>query len=310
MMTEKIRTRIAPTPSGYLHVGNLFSFVLTWLIAKWENGIVRLRIDDMDAARMRREYLEDIFETLDWIGLQPDEGPSGIDDFLKNFSQQTRLPLYHNLVNKLMNTGKVYACTCSRKQIVAINPDGMYPGTCLKKNLPTGHENAALRIHIHETETFIDITGFENYGPTVKVDLQKTMGDFVIRKKDGLPAYQVTSLADDVHDKMNLIVRGEDLLSSTAAQIFMANSLGENPFSGIHFVHHPLIINENGEKLSKSAGHSSIKNMREQGISRAEIFNQVANYLKLPQGSYTTLHQLLEAFSNNPTATHNYLKEK
>jgi len=300
MMTGKIRTRIAPTPSGYLHVGNLFSFVLTWLIAKRENGRVRLRIDDMDAARMRREYLEDIFETLDWIGLQPDEGPSGIDDFLKNFSQQTRLPLYQSLVDKLVNTGKVYACTCSRKQILAINPDGIYPGTCLKKNLPTGHENAALRIHINEAETFIDIPGFENYSSLEKVDLQKTMGDVVIRKKDGFPAYQVTSLADDVQDKMNLIVRGEDLLSSTAAQIFMANALGENPFSGIHFVHHPLIRNENGEKLSKSAGHSSIKIMREQGISRAEIFQKVTDYLKLPQEQYTTLHQLLETFSNQP----------
>jgi glutamyl-tRNA synthetase len=296
MMTDKIRTRIAPTPSGYLHVGNLFSFVFTWLIAKREKGTVRLRIDDMDAARMRREYLEDIFETLDWIGLQPDEGPSGVEDFLKNFSQQTRLPVYQNLVDKLVNTGKVYACTCSRKQILAINPEGIYPGTCLKKNLPTGHENAALRIHINEAETFIDIPGVENYSTTEKVDLQKTMGDFVIRKKDGLPAYQVTSLADDVQDKMNLIVRGEDLLSSTAAQIFMANALGENPFSGIHFVHHLLIRNENGEKLSKSAGNTSLQYMRNQGFTKEKTLSLVANYLKLPQGYFMNLNNLLDAY--------------
>jgi glutamyl-tRNA synthetase len=310
MMTGKIRTRIAPTPSGYLHEGNLFSFVLTWLIAKRENGTVRLRIDDMDAARMRREYLEDIFATLEWIGLQPDEGPTGIEDFLKNFSQQNHLPLYQNLVEKLVNTGKVYACTCSRKQILALNTEGIYPGTCLQKHLAIGHENAALRIHINKEETWISISGFEKEHPIHKVDLQKTMGDFVIRKKDGLPAYQITSLADDLQDEMNLIVRGEDLLSSTAAQVFMANSLGENTFSSVRFLHHPLILNKDGEKLSKSAGHSSIKNMREQGISQAHFFNYVADYLKLPNGSYTTLHQLLETFSNQPTATHNFLDEK
>ncbi len=309
MIPEKIRTRIAPTPSGYLHMGNLFSFVLTWLIAKKENGTVRLRIDDLDADRMRREFLEDIFETLDWIGLQPDEGPSGLEDFLKNYAQQKRLPLYQSLIEKLVNTGKVYACTCSRKQILAINPEGIYPGTCLKKNMTIDHENAALRIHIKEEESWISIPGFEPNSPTIKVNLQKDMGDFVIRKKDGLPAYQITSLADDLRDGINVIVRGEDLLTSTAAQIFMAKTLGENPFSAVRFLHHPLIKNENSGKLSKSAGHTSLQYMRKEGFTSINALAILAKWMGLPSNNYQSLAELQATCSALPIIYGNILAD-
>lgn len=292
-----MRTRIAPTPSGFLHIGNLYSFVLTWLMAKSRNGSVLLRIDDLDAARMRPAYLEDIFRTLEFIGLVPDEGPSGVEDFLKNFSQMHRVADYLQCINKLKETGQVYACSCSRSRIMAENSNGIYPGTCRSRNLDFGGGAFALRLALKagtKVQFCDSITGEEN-----NILLEQEMGDFVVLRKDGIPAYQVASLVDDIHYGINLVVRGKDLLSSTAAQLHLAKVMGADQFSAIEWHHHPLIKNEQEQKLSKSAGDMSVRKMIEKGGKRADFICRIASLMALPEKRLKTLHDLQIIFEES-----------
>jgi glutamyl/glutaminyl-tRNA synthetase len=300
-----ILSRIAPTPSGYLHAGNAFSFVLTWLLLRKMGGKLLLRIDDSDAARSRPEYIEDIFNTLDWLGIDWDLGPEGPDDFARKYSQKHRFELYRELLDELRKaSGQVYACRCSRKQIQAQSRDGLYPGSCSSKALPLDLKNTAWRIRVPENEVIVihDLLKKE----PVLLPLGIQMGDFVIRRKDGLPAYQLVSLADDMHYGVNLIVRGGDLYESTAAQLYLSRHLANasfpwtekaKTFQQVTFCHHGLILDQDGEKLSKSRGAASILQMREAGIGPEEIYRRVAAYLGIEQTMKGTLEDLLVHFN-------------
>lgn len=269
------RLRYAPTPSGYLHIGNALNFRLNWLVARRNGGKILLRIDDMDAERKRPEYVADIFESLEWLGLDWDEGPgciselrsergghpersSGIQvaDFEKNWSQHRRLPLYVKVLEKLRDTGLLYACRKSRRDLAPFG--GAYPPEFRQQNLSLDEPDVAWRI----------ITPPDFLLP-----------DFVVRRRDGLPAYQVASLADDLHFGITHIVRGADLEASTAAQRFLAECLGEQDFLNIQFLHHPLLTDASGEKLSKSAGAASLRAMRQGGVEAEEVWQQVAGML-------------------------------
>jgi glutamyl/glutaminyl-tRNA synthetase len=130
-----LKTRLAPTPSGFLHLGNGASFVATWALARAYEGHILLRIDDLDAERMRTEYLNDVFQTLDWLGLDWDEGPFSTDDFTKNWSQHLRLDAYEKALQDLQKTGDLYVCNCSRKDIRERSTNGLYPNTCRPNRL-------------------------------------------------------------------------------------------------------------------------------------------------------------------------------
>lgn len=250
------RSRIAPTPSGYLHLGNLYAFVKTWLQVKQQHGHLLLRIDDIDNERARPEYLQDIFEWLQALGLTYDEGPLHAADFTHHWSQQLRLPLYNQTLEQLVATGKVYACQCSRKKIAAMSKDGLYHGECRQKQIPLDAKDVVWRLRTNEAEV---IQWTDEMLGACTFSLHQLMGDFVIRRKNGWPSYQVASLTDDIHFNINYIVRGEDLLASTAAQLYMAQLLNADSFMQARFCHHPLLLNEQGEKLSKSAGNKIIE---------------------------------------------------
>lgn len=265
-----IRSRIAPTPSGYLHIGNAVNFVLTWLWVRKDNGILRLRIDDLDAARTRPEYLEDVFRTLEWLGLNWDEGPQTPDEHKRLYSQNLRTERYDELIGKLIQTGKVFACTCSRKDVA-----GQYPGTCRHRGLPLDTPDAALRILTPEN-VITTIRDFQK--GRIPVNLYEVMRDFVIRRRDGIAAYQVASLADDTDFKINLIIRGEDLLYSTAAQLYLAELTGSRSFPETTIYHHQLLKDEQGLKLSKSAGSTSIKAWREGGKKKKDFYRWLSRF--------------------------------
>ena len=289
-----LRTRIAPTPSGFLHAGNGISFILTYAIARAFDGTILLRIDDLDAERMRPEYVEDIFRTLDWLGLEYNEGPTSPDDFFQNFSQHKRLDIYYNLIGKLQITDLLYECHCSRKQINLTSTNGLYPKTCRNNHLTTHDvhkKETAWRIRV---ENFTTICFNEWRKEKATIQLDTTMGDFIIRQKNGLPSYQIASLADDELFNINFIVRGNDLLNSTAAQVFLAEQIGHSQFSKNTFYHHPLLkntpsqrdafgrrINE-GIKLSKSAGATALKEWRAAQRSPLELYRKAAEWLSFP----------------------------
>jgi glutamyl-tRNA synthetase len=250
-------SRIAPTPSGYLHLGNACNFILTWLLVRRNKGSLRLRIDDSDAPRMREEYLEDIFINLDWLGLDWDEGPRSVEEHQQKYAQQRRFEEYEKVILGLKERGHTYVCRCSREQRALVN--GHCANNCKAQHYPDDHKTA---LHLLTPEEVIVSFHDEMLG-NQRMLLNTTIPDFVIRRKDGIPAYQVTSYFDDLIFGVDTIVRGIDLLPSTSAQLFIATELEEKRFEKIRFYHHPLIKDKEGNKLSKSAGGHSLKELRE-----------------------------------------------
>ncbi len=291
--TDPVRSRLAPTPSGFLHLGNAFSFALTWLLTRYHGGSLLLRIDDIDNERRRPAYVEDVFETLDWLQLDWDAGPKDAADFEAHFSQLRALDRYAHLLEGLRQAGVLYACTCSRSQVQASSVNGIYPGTCRHRNLPLDTPDAAWRVFVPDN-TVISIPEYTG-GPR-HVRLDAAMGDFVVRRRNGLPAYQVASLADDLHYGTNLVVRGVDLLSSTAAQLFLAGQLPPNAFEKAIFYHHPLLKDESGQKLSKSAGAASLLALRGQLPGPTPVYEALAGALGLPSDGITGPRDVLRRF--------------
>lgn len=266
------KTRIAPTPSGYLHLGNILSFIITVGLARKFNASVLLRIDDLDQERVRKEYVQDIFDTLHYLNIPWDEGPRDADEFEQVFSQVHRLELYHKALASLEAAAQVFACDCSRTQVAG----NSYQGACLSKKLPVEKKGYNLRLHTSDTNA-VQLNDF--LSGQLLLNLPATMQHFVVRKKNGFPAYQLASVADDIHYEVDLVVRGEDLWDSSLAQLYLGKLLPLNHFETTVFHHHPLITLNDGRKLSKSAGDISVQSLRKNGKSAADIFTLLAGHL-------------------------------
>jgi glutamyl/glutaminyl-tRNA synthetase len=269
-VTEKryTRTRIAPTPSGYLHLGNVLSFAITATLAHKHGAKILLRIDDLDRARANKLYIQDIFDTLNFLQIPWDEGPRDVKDFEQNYSQLHRMDNYREALDKLRDAGLVFACTCSRKQINTCN--------CMGKHIPLATPGASWRLHTNNHT--LTVNGYNRDG--IMAALTQDMQNFIVKKKDGFPAYQLTSVIDDLLYGIDLVVRGYDLWPSTVAQHQLAAALGKGAdLQAINFYHHPLIMGTSGQKLSKSAGDTSVKYLRESGKTPADIFATIAGML-------------------------------
>lgn len=224
------------------------NFALTAALAHVRRSTLHLRIDDLDSDRVRDEYIADIFETLHALGISWQTGPQSPFE-LSGFRQCRRLNAYHALIAACIEKNLVYICTCSRRELLTRTNSLRYDGHCRSARHPIAPESA-LRFRVADDPLrFNDLL----LG-SVSIDLSRTTGDFLIRRRGGLPAYHVASLADDLIDNVNCIVRGEDLLPSTAAQLALANAVGGNAldFCNVEFLHHPLIRTASGEKLSKT----------------------------------------------------------
>ena len=280
---QPVVSRLAPTPSGYLHLGNAVNFVLTWLLTRKVGGVLYLRIDDLDRARLRPAYLDNIFRVIDWLGIDYDHGPSGPDDFLRHHSQLLHLPDYNRVLRRLaLVPGLVHASQRTRTG----GPEAAVP-------LET--PGAAWRAHVmSDTRTAF----FDGWQGKTSVPLGALMPDFVIRKKNGVVAYQVASVVDDLRLGTNLIVRGLDLQASSAAQLWLAGQLSETAAfnaSRIRFYHHPLLTNAAGQKLSKSQQLPVDAGILTQQDGRQAVFQAVARLLKLPADAAETLALLQQA---------------
>jgi len=283
------RFRIAPTPSGFLHHGNITAFLFTWACCKALGGKLLLRIDDLDYSRYRPEYLDDIFRKLEYYQIDYDEGPSGPDDFIRKWSQVHRIDLYKGVIRRLQNTGLLFACSCSRSEIA----EGKI---CDCRNLTTQQKNFALKI---ATAKLPSVHWKDSISGENNIDLQRVIPDFVIQRKDQIPAYQIASIADDLHFGITDIIRGQDLLPSTAAQLSLADLLHENDFRKIRFYHHPLIQSSQGIKLSKSAGDGKKLLASDNPVlpDLSIIINDICHWLQVPYGfiSRESLIDILKA---------------
>jgi glutamyl/glutaminyl-tRNA synthetase len=265
------RTRIAPTPSGFLHIGNVLSFAITAALAKQSGAKTLLRIDDIDQARADKQYVQDIFDTLNFLEIPWGEGPRDVKQFEDEYSQLHRMGLYNEALKHLQDNELVYACDCSRKQLSESTC------SCYEKQLSlTAAYDVSWRLITSPSNKLI----IKNYnGELIQAILPAEMNNFVVRRKDGFPAYQLTSVIDDLYYGVDLVVRGEDLWHSTLAQPQLAIALGRKDFNNITFYHHPLIKDSAGNKLSKSAGATSIKYLREQGKSASDVYQVIGNMM-------------------------------
>lgn len=248
-------TRIAPTPSGFIHLGNAFNFYLISKMAQMKNLRLLLRIDDFDFLRSREEFMQDIFDSLHWLGIAPSEGPKDLPDFKENFSQQKKQNIYREVLNLLLKKKQVYACDCSRSQTERFSDAGAYSGHCRDRNLSYVPGRHALRLRCDGSFSW-----------------QKNLNDFVVWTKEDHAAYQLVSVVEDCLSRIDLIVRGEDLQDSSGAQTYLATLLGgnyEKHFSQIRFFHHPLLVNpyDPNTKLSKSLNSFSLKEMIARGYT-------------------------------------------
>jgi len=270
------RTRIAPTPSGFLHLGNVMSFVITSRLAARTGARVLLRIDDLDRDRVEERYVRDIFETLRFLGILWDEGPLGLTEFDATWSQVHRMDMYQTALRSLREQGVLFACNCSRAQIARAALGAGYPGTCRDKGLSLDAPDVSWRVR---TDMMRELSVRDLEGGIYAGTLDGSMKDFVVRKKDGFPAYQLTSIIDDLHFGVDLIVRGEDLWPSTLAQMYLAGLLpGGDLFGDACFYHHTL-LEEGGAKLSKSEGAMSVQFLRREGRTADEIYGMIGQMM-------------------------------
>lgn len=218
------RFRIAPTPSGFLHEGNRVNFRHIARLRARIGGTLLLRIDDLDAARTRPAFIRHIFEVLREEGIDWDEGPRDEDDFQANWSQHHRLADYHALLGRLRDGGHLYACTCTRKTVAHCR--------CETSDRDFDAPDTAWRLRAVAAATDPGLT--------------------ILRQKNGMPAYHIASVSDDIRFAVTHIVRGEDLRASTELQLDIARRLGLDAFRRASFIHHPLILGPDGRKLSKS----------------------------------------------------------
>ncbi len=273
-------TRFAPSPTGELHLGHVANAVWTWGVARAAGGRVLLRIEDHDRGRSRQGYEEQILADLAWLGLEPD-GPclaSLQSGEPSPWRQSDNRGEYLAALDQLARATPVYACTCSRSQIArnvdmgqqAEGQEIPYPGTCRDRRLPLDTPGAGLRAVLPSGGVeFEDLRlGAQHQDPALQC------GDLLLRDGTGNWTYQFAVTVDDIRHGVSLVVRGEDLLASTGRQILLARLLGRVEPAG--FLHHPLIRNATGAKLSKRDGAVSLRARREAGATAAEVLEEAA----------------------------------
>ena len=255
-MSEPLITRFAPSPTGYLHLGHLAHMIYVWGAAEVLGAKVLLRIEDHDRQRSRHEYEKAILDDLDWLGFEPDNQPTS------DYRQSDCDPVYRAALAKLDG---VYRCTCSRAGIAAHSELGdagerRYSGFCRDKDWPADLEHG-LRVRLDGADESFDDKrlGLQVQNPA------EQCGDLLIRDRRGNWTYQFAVVVDDIRHGVNLVVRGEDLLASTGRQIQLARLLGGE--LSPQWVHHPMIADEGGAKLSKSAQAPPVRDLRAEGLS-------------------------------------------
>lgn len=269
-------TRFAPTPSGYLHLGNVYSFIITYHLAQKHHANILLRIDDMDRDRVKKKFIQDIFDTLDFLEITYHQGPKNLKEFESQYSQRKRIGLYRSALESLKQKQVLFACDCSRKKIEKMDPNGFYTGFCRNRHLDFKTKDVAWRMKVDRHK---DVPYQDLFDGTIIGKIPGILADFIVRRKDGLPAYQLTSVVDDIHFGVDLIIRGKDLGGSTLAQVYLSDHLENNSFSKNTFYHHPLIQGPDHQKLSKSSGATSIQFLRKSGKKKEDIFQMIGDWM-------------------------------
>jgi nondiscriminating glutamyl-tRNA synthetase len=269
---SEIRVRMAPSPSGFLHVGTARTTIYNWFFARHHRGKFILRIEDTDKTRSSQEMIDAILESIGWLGLDWDEGP---------FFQSQRTQLYQSHAQRLLESKKGYFCFCSpgeleekRKQAIASQGEWKYDRACLslsdverEKKIANG-EPKAIRLLVPDGKTiFSDLV----YGELKKEN--RELDDLVVLRSDGTATYNFACVVDDLEMRISHVIRGNDHIANTFKQVLIYQALGTKP---PQFAHIPLILGKDKAKISKRHGAVSVMEYKEQGILRDAFVNYLA----------------------------------
>jgi glutamyl-tRNA synthetase len=306
-MPALVRGRYAPSPTGDLHLGNLRTALLAWLYARCANGQFVLRIEDLDRPRVRPGATERMLNDLRWLGLDWDEGPD-IGGPYAPYTQSERLAHYTHYLQILRDAGLIYPCYCSRAEVARVasapqqGEDGpRYPSTCRyltaaqRKQHEANNRRPSLRFRVDDERivAFTDLLA----GYTQQ-HVQQTVGDFVICRSDGIFAYQFAVVIDDALMHINQVVRGADLLTSTARQILLYEALG---FPIPNFIHVPLLLDATGNRLAKRTQSAGLEPLRASGATSEQVVGQLAATCGLvPSGTPISATGLAQLFQGRP----------
>ncbi len=272
-----LRTRFAPSPTGYLHLGHVASALYVWGIAQARQGHVLLRIEDHDAQRCRPEFTAALVEDLEWLQL--------IDATTESSIQSDHPQRYVAALASLEQKAEVYACTCSRKAIAERltreppRSELFYDGYCRSQRIHATTEltpgGAGLRLHLPpQTFVFDDLMqGAQEQTPSLQC------GDLLLRERAGSWTYHFCVTVDDAEEEIDLIIRGTDLLDACGRQRQLAELLGRP--TPPYLLHHPLIVDETGQKLSKRFGSTALRTLRASGYTPAEVLGLAAHTVGL-----------------------------
>lgn len=286
--------RFAPSPSGRIHLGNILCCLLAWLSARQKGGKIVLRIEDLDTARCPRQYAEQMMEDLHWLGLEWDEGPEAGGPNGPYFQSQ-RTELYQAALKRL--DALLYPCFCTRAELHAASAphqkDGVYAGTCRRLTPAQQAERAryrspALRLRVPDKE----ISFLDGHMGDYAENLERDCGDFLLRRSDGMFAYQLAVVVDDAAMGITEVVRGADLLSSTPRQLYLYQLLGLRPPEFFHF---PLLLSPDGRRLSKRDADAGLNSLH---VTAEELLGKLAQLAGFhPSGAPSTAEGLLKEFS-------------
>ena len=275
---ERMVGRFAPSPSGRIHLGNILCSLLAWLSVRQQGGRVVLRIEDLDTARCPRRYADQMEEDLRWLGLNWDEGPT-VGGPNGSYYQSERTALYEQALKQLEDLGLVYPCFCTRAELHAASAphreDGqvLYAGTCRTLSAEQIAEkrkvrSPALRLRVPEEDwSFVD-----GHMGAYTENLARDCGDFLLRRSDGMFAYQLAVVVDDAAMGVTEVVRGSDLLDSTPRQLLLYHLLGLEPPKFIHF---PLLLTADGRRLSKRNADAGLDVLRDR-CTPEEVLGKLA----------------------------------
>lgn len=265
----KVRGRFAPSPTGDLHLGNARTALIAWLSVRASGGTLVMRMEDLDKPRERPGAAERILSSLRWLGLDWDEGPD-VGGPYGPYVQSERFPLYEAAVEKLLAESKAFACWCSRAEVAAASAPHAgeegprYPGTC---RIPDPARAEARRAQGRIPSIRLAVPGgpvcfHDLHHGSQAIDVSEQVGDFVIRRADGVAAYQLAVVVDDAAMEITEVVRGDDLLTSAPRQLLLYEALG---LQAPAFFHVPLVVGPDGARLAKRHGAASLSELQERG---------------------------------------------
>jgi len=284
-----IRTRFAPSPTGSLHIGGVRTALFAWLFAKKNKGEFLLRIEDTDRERSNQESLDSILDGLSWLELDTSSAPT---------FQSQRGDLYRHAIDQLIASGLAYACECPKERVDILREElqksgkkPKYDGACSQKNIDTSQEGVVIRFRSRQS-------GHTLVHDLIKGDIafpNEELDDLIIRRSDGSPTYNLCVAVDDTEMKITHVIRGDDHLSNTPRQVQIIEALEQKiPL----YAHVPMIFGEDGKKLSKRHGATSVVEFKNQGYMREPLFNYLAK-LGWSSGDQEifSINELIDLFS-------------